>query len=75
VAYGDAVDASAHAAQAEKVALHLFDQRGGGGGSTTISSVAIGPIKSEISHHSKPLRFLAWANPALISESDPQPTK
>jgi len=31
-----------------------------------MKNVAMGPRKSEISHHNKPLRPLDWARPALM---------
>lgn len=44
-------------------------------GRMTISSVAIGPMNNDASHHSKPLRPFDWAKPALMSDKVPQPTK
>ena len=38
-------------------------------------SVAIGPRKMLAKNHAKPLRFLLWASPVLISASVPHPTK
>jgi hypothetical protein len=44
-------------------------------GSATINSVAMGPSNRDSSHQRRPLRPLAWAKPALISDNVPQPTK
>jgi len=44
------------------------------GSSKTISSVQRGPRSREASHQLKPLRPLACANPALMSERVNQPT-
>ncbi len=55
----------------------MCDQGCGGfftGSSTTIRNVAIGPRNKEMNHQSSPLRPLAWAKPAFISESVNQPT-
>ena len=52
-----------------------FIKTGGTGGSTTIRNVAKGPMKTEASHQNSPLRPLAWASPALMRDSVPQPTK
>ncbi len=38
-------------------------------------SVAIGPMSTLAKNQTRPLRFLLWASPALISASVPQPTK
>src|SRR5690606_38924070 len=45
------------------------------GSSTTTSNVASGPSSSDASHHPRPLRPLACARPALISDRVPHPTK
>jgi len=44
------------------------------GSSTTIRNVAIGPRNKEINHQRSPLRPLAWAKPAFMSERVNQPT-